>query len=114
MTRGDDTSHLRLVVALEQDSFAARYGGVASRGEAAHAVVRIRLGHDVSYIDVVLVCEIGIEGDADQAALPGAVDGEGQEGMRQHLVALGDAERASLLADEDAAIGGDLHRGRRR
>ena len=109
---GDSTAELRLVVALQEDFLAIRHCHIANRGETAHAVVGKGLARDVGDVDVPVFREIRTQRHADQAPLPGAVYRNGQEWCVQQSVVFDDAECARLLAQEDTAVGADLHRGR--
>src|SRR5687768_14781180 len=86
---------------IHQYDLAAGQGDVAVRGEAADAVVDGARGGRVVDVDVLIAEKVGIEGDAEEAALAGGVDGDGDERRGQQRVVLHDAQGATLLADED-------------
>ena len=96
-----------LIVAFEKNNLAVRRGHVASGREAADDMMRIRFGGDIADIDERLTWKIRIKTDADQAALPEAIDRQRYERLGQQLVVLDDAQAADLFADEDAAVGGN-------
>lgn len=54
---------------------------------------------------------MGIEGHANQPALPVIVHRDGNEGPGEQGIVLDDAQGAGLFAEEDAAVGGDVQRG---
>ena len=62
-------------------------------------------------VDEPVGLEVRVEGDADEPALAGRVDGQRHERGRQEGAALDDAEGAALLGDEDSAVRGDGHLG---
>ena len=101
------------VVELEDDDFAAGHRDVAVGGEAADAVVDGRRRRRVVDVDEVVRRKVRVEGDAEQAALARGVDGEGENGVGEQRAVLDHAQAAALLADEQPAVGRELHRGGR-
>ena len=67
-----------------------------------------------SVIDVekIIVREVRIEGDAEQAAFAVLIDVQGEERRRELHTVLDHAQTSALLADEDTAVRRDLHCGR--
>src|SRR5438874_7005015 len=101
----DGARHFLLVVAFEQDFFAA----IGS--EAADHVMRMGNRRDVSDVQKAIAREVGIAGDADQASFPRGVHFDLEARGIEQFVILDDPQGAGLLADEKPAIGGDLHGG---
>jgi len=63
-------------------------------------------------IDVSILVELGIEGDAQQVAFAGGsgLAGEVRERLRQELAVIHHAQLAPLLGHEQPTIRGELHR----
>ena len=99
-------------IELEDHRLAAGGRDVAGGGEAADAVVRRRAGHRVVDVDERVAGEGRVEGDPDQAPLAGGIHRQREERRGQQRPVLDDAHAPRLLADEDAAVGRDRHRGR--
>ena len=53
--------------------------------------------------------EVGVDGHAEQAALPLGEDRHGRKGLGEELAVLDHPQRAGLLTDEDAAIRRQRH-----
>ena len=57
------------VVEVQDNYFTARCGDIASRGKSADPIVDGGSGNGIINVDVVVVGEVWIEGDPEQAAL---------------------------------------------
>ncbi len=55
--------------------------------------------------------KVGIECDSQESALAGGIDVERDEGVGEELPVFDHADGAGLLTDEEAAVGGEFHRG---
>ena len=99
------------VLEIEQDDFAGRRRDVAVGGEAADPVVYGRTGRRVVDVDELVDGKVGIERHAEQAALTRRTDGHGEKRRAQKCAVLDDAQPSALLADEEPAVGRELHRG---
>ena len=97
------------------DDLAARGGDVAVGREAADPVVRDAADRARRVdVDPAVGRERRMQGDADQSALAGRVDGDGRERRRQQRAVLDDAQRPALLGDEETPVGRLRERGRAR
>ena len=54
--------------------------------------------------------EVGIEGDAIEAALVDIVDFKGEEGIGKHLSVFDDSDPSDFLCNKETSIGGEGHR----
>jgi hypothetical protein len=63
----------------------------------------------VSEIDVAIGCEIGIEGESEQAAITGVVhvSGDVDEGRGENRAILDDADAPGLFPDKNSTVGGE-------
>ena len=100
------------VVQFQDDRLASRHRHVAIRGESADAVVDRRRGRGVIDVHILIAGEVRIEGHAQQAALTGGVDGEGDEVLREQGAVLDHPQPSALLADEQPPVGREGHRRR--
>ena len=85
--------------------------GVPQRG----AVPPIGRVVGVEDVDVRVGREVGVERDAEQAAVPEVVDVRaqvGEDGRRRVGEVVEDLDQAALLGDEDPAVGGEANGGR--
>ena len=107
---------------LQQDHFAAGNDRVLRRGidgQAAEAIVAGQLTAlvvrgRVVHVDVAGVLEVGVELDALQAPLAGAVAIELKHRRRQQHVVLDDPDPAILIGDPNPPARLDVHRDRTR
>jgi len=99
-------------VELEEDGLAAGHRLVPTGGEPADAVPAWRGLKGVIDVHAVVGGEVRVKGDPKQPPLPDRVDdaGEVEERPGEENAVFDDDEATTLLGDEDAAVGSDVHR----
>jgi hypothetical protein len=107
---GDQAAELALVVPVEEDELGAGDRAISFKLEAADPVARERLARHVVHVEKRTLGKRGVDGHAEEPALPESVDRDGQHGLIDEAVALDEAERAGLLAHENPAVGRGAHR----
>ncbi len=101
-----------LIVALEENDFAAVNGAIAVRRETTKAMMRIRIGGNVIHVNIMILVEMWIECHTEQTAFPTTIHLDGDERQWQQKVVFDDAQRSGLLANEQPTIGCEVHRRR--
>ena len=98
-----------LILGLDHHEFAARFRHVAIRRKAADHVMRERLLFHVVDIDERLLGKLRMQRHAFHAAFPKIIHVHFQKRGIEQLAIFHDANRARLLAHEDAPIPCDIH-----
>ena len=98
------------IVQVQEDHLAARHRHVAVGREAAQPVVNRRGGCRVIDVNVLVLREVGVEGDSEQPPLSARIHGHRQKRGRQQDAVLDHPKLAALLAHEHAPVRRQRHR----